>query len=403
MNNPFLQPFSAWRPAHIITFLFFLLLVFLCALTALNLAHLQHSEQAFLQNRRIKLDRALSIHAWHMREQVINVQQWLTDISATRGLDGLDDGFDQARQSANRFRSGLATLRTILGKRHSKPDHVVDVDALSRDFDTYFATGTNMARAYMESGTLQGNPIMKRFDAEASALQKIFETLAKDFRARNLSDARQIPMEEPTWFRLARIWRLMMGRDTYATYAQTQRRLWLTASGGKQSQLAMKAQELREDILQIQQWLTDVSATRARDGMDDGFHMAQARANHFLSHLGPFRTLVRATGQPSWIATVDQIEHHFHDYYAVGLRMADAYIKAGTVKGNAEMRVFDQQAAKLIVDLRPFLEGLLEKAGLQAFQEALVQQAIADMIHFLWALLGVLFLLTLGTLWGLFR
>ena len=31
-----------------------------------------------------------------MQMQVVQIQQWLTDISATRGQDGLDDGFTPA-------------------------------------------------------------------------------------------------------------------------------------------------------------------------------------------------------------------------------------------------------------------------------------------------------------------
>ena len=37
---------------------------------------------------------------------VLQVWQWLTDISATRGLDGLDDGFDEAAAYAERFAAG---------------------------------------------------------------------------------------------------------------------------------------------------------------------------------------------------------------------------------------------------------------------------------------------------------
>ena len=41
-----------------------------------------------------------------MKYDVIQVQQWLTDISATRGLDGLDDGFDEAAASKASFLRG---------------------------------------------------------------------------------------------------------------------------------------------------------------------------------------------------------------------------------------------------------------------------------------------------------
>ena len=46
--------------------------------------------------------------ARQMKLDVVQVQQWLTDISATRGLDGLDDGFDEAEAtlSADLLRRG---------------------------------------------------------------------------------------------------------------------------------------------------------------------------------------------------------------------------------------------------------------------------------------------------------
>lgn len=43
--------------------------------------------------------------AKEMQAQVIEIQQWLTDISATRGLDGLDDGFDEAAKAHGPHRS----------------------------------------------------------------------------------------------------------------------------------------------------------------------------------------------------------------------------------------------------------------------------------------------------------
>ena len=33
--------------------------------------------------------------------------------------------------------------------------------------------------------------------------------------------------------------------------------------------------ELQKDVIQVQQWLTDVSATRAYEGFDDGFNIAK--------------------------------------------------------------------------------------------------------------------------------
>ena len=42
--------------------------------------------------------------ALNMQREVVQVQQWLTDISATRGQDGLADGFDKGGRGPPRVR-----------------------------------------------------------------------------------------------------------------------------------------------------------------------------------------------------------------------------------------------------------------------------------------------------------
>jgi hypothetical protein len=48
---------------------------------------------------------------------VIQVQQWLTDISATRGLDGLNDGFDEAKAQADAFSRNIHAALAIARER----------------------------------------------------------------------------------------------------------------------------------------------------------------------------------------------------------------------------------------------------------------------------------------------
>ena len=49
------------------------------------------------------------------------------------------------------------------------------------------------------------------------------------------------------------------------------------------------AQQMKLDATQIQQWLTDISATRAQDGLDDGFDEAETCYQSFISGLEKFR------------------------------------------------------------------------------------------------------------------
>src|SRR5262245_26922828 len=46
---------------------------------------------------------AAALDAQKLKYHTVQVQQFLTDISATRGLNGLNDGFDEAAEHAKSF------------------------------------------------------------------------------------------------------------------------------------------------------------------------------------------------------------------------------------------------------------------------------------------------------------
>ncbi len=48
-----------------------------------------------------------------IQADVIQVQGWLTDISATRGLPGFDDGFKEAKDFANKLSADIETATTL--------------------------------------------------------------------------------------------------------------------------------------------------------------------------------------------------------------------------------------------------------------------------------------------------
>ena len=52
---------------------------------------------------------------------IIQIQQWLTDVSATRAAEGFDDGYDEAKNyfdKANQNIERLTNMYTKLGKSH---------------------------------------------------------------------------------------------------------------------------------------------------------------------------------------------------------------------------------------------------------------------------------------------
>lgn len=99
-----------------------------------------------------------------LKLDVVQVQQWLTDISATRAASGLDDGFDKADKHAQNVKKILADLSKI------NPDLQQALDKIGERFDPYYETGKRMAQAYIDGGSDAGNAVMGDFDKTAEAI-----------------------------------------------------------------------------------------------------------------------------------------------------------------------------------------------------------------------------------------
>jgi methyl-accepting chemotaxis protein len=56
-------------------------------------------------NNLVDRDYQFQLAVLDLQLNIVQVQQWLTDISATRGLDGLDDGFVEAEKHAKQARA----------------------------------------------------------------------------------------------------------------------------------------------------------------------------------------------------------------------------------------------------------------------------------------------------------
>ena len=112
--------------------------------------------------------------AQQMKVDTIQVQQWLTDISATRGLDGLDDGFDQAEKSYRSFMTRVESFRAMFAEERQARS-LAELDRVEAAFESYYAEGKKMAHAYVNGGPALGNPYMANFDASAEALSAALE------------------------------------------------------------------------------------------------------------------------------------------------------------------------------------------------------------------------------------
>lgn len=111
--------------------------------------------------------------------------------------------------------------------------------------------------------------------------------------------------------------------------------------------LAAAVGAVKIDVIQVQQWLTDVSATRGRDGLDDGWAEAETYAKAFGRDVAEARRLATVLGEADIVAALDKAEAAFGPFYETGKTMAQAYVDQGPAGGNAAMSAFDAVAATM--------------------------------------------------------
>ncbi|MBB1274758.1 methyl-accepting chemotaxis protein [Psychromonas sp. SR45-3] len=121
---------------------------------------------------------------YELKIAVIQVQQWVTDISATRALDGLNDGIEVAGENydiAVNLLNELSVLDTANSDFYTQ---------MLPTLENYFNTGKLMANAYIDEGPEGGNKIMPMFDDAAAAITDQVEqvmTLSRERSLQNLS------------------------------------------------------------------------------------------------------------------------------------------------------------------------------------------------------------------------
>ena len=114
---------------------------------------------------------SLAVLAKDMQRNVVQVQQFLSDVSATRAMDGLDDGFKAAAEQHQAFLAGLSQFERQPGGAAS----ATELAAMRTSFETYYNAGVTMAKAYVAGGPAQGNPLMKPFDDASLQLQSLVD------------------------------------------------------------------------------------------------------------------------------------------------------------------------------------------------------------------------------------
>lgn len=105
--------------------------------------------------------------------------------------------------------------------------------------------------------------------------------------------------------------------------------------------------DMKLDVIQIQQWLTDISATRAAEGFDDGFGEAKKYYEDAIKRTDWAIAEHVKYQEPDMVAELKDFKANLEAYYQIGIKMANAYIKEGPGEGNKIMGELDPFAAKL--------------------------------------------------------
>lgn len=126
-----------------------------------------------------KIIQPLTDNFHQLQISVLQTQQWLTDISATRALDGLDDGFKEAEISVQLFSRSINQLIKLDSNNANNYRSLLPV------YQSYYKTGQKMAQAYIDHGPEGGNKIMAEFDATAEAIKDKVNQFVDGFHTSN--------------------------------------------------------------------------------------------------------------------------------------------------------------------------------------------------------------------------
>lgn len=109
-----------------------------------------------------------------MELAITQVQQYLSDISATRAQDGKDDGFDNAEENAKKFKEALKKFALL------RPEKANYIKEYEKAFDEYYKLGKAMAQAYITYGPVEGNKLMPEFDDKADRLSEYTQQIREE-------------------------------------------------------------------------------------------------------------------------------------------------------------------------------------------------------------------------------
>jgi len=159
--------------ARLVAVLAIILLAFAgsAVVTLINLNAQLPKLEATEDSANVMSDKAipLMILIKEVKLDVVQVQQWISDVSATRGLPGFDDGFTEAANFAQKFTEDVAKARQLATGMQLE-DVVTALDETEASFGPFYEAGVEMGKVYVAKGPEEGNVMMSQFDAVAKTM-----------------------------------------------------------------------------------------------------------------------------------------------------------------------------------------------------------------------------------------
>ncbi len=140
------------------------------------------------------------------------------------------------------------------------------------------------------------------------------------------------------------------------------------------------ANDMAFQTLRVLQVLLYVSTTHE----PEGFQEAEKIVNHFQENIATFRELYKSRADDGALATLQNLEAAFMDYYELGKEMAFVYFTEGVEEGNELVSDFESTAETLTQRMEKLRQREIERTG----------SSVADILSSVGSVRAVMFMMT---------
>ncbi len=113
---------------------------------------------------------------------------------------------------------------------------------------------------------------------------------------------------------------------------------------------------VEQGITRVHMWFLDASATKYKEGFQDGLEKAKRDFEFTNKHIDNLIKMHAQMGEEEMVKELKNFKAEFSQYYEAGKKMAQEYIKNGTEAGNKAMLEFEPISDKLLPQLKKWLK-----------------------------------------------